>query len=92
VDSTEEEARVLLECINERNWHTVAVVTSDYHTRRAGMIWRKVLKRQQSSVDLRLHAVPDPEFHASGWWRERRSAKTWLFELTKLLWTLGGGN
>jgi len=90
VDSTEEEARVIVGCIDKQQWHSVAIVTSDYHTTRAGIIWRKILRQQNSSVHLWLHAVPDPEFHASGWWRERRSAKTWLLESTKLLWTLAG--
>jgi uncharacterized SAM-binding protein YcdF (DUF218 family) len=91
VDSTEEEARTLARCINQRGWHSIAIVTSDYHTRRAGIIWRKVLRQQHSSVNLWIHAVPDPEFHPSGWWRKRRFAKTWVLEFTKLLWTLAGG-
>ncbi len=90
VDSTEEEARTLAGCINQRGWRSIAVVTSDYHTRRTGIIWRRMLRRQHSSVRLWVHAVPDPEFHASGWWRERRSAKTWVLEFTKLLWMLAG--
>lgn len=92
VDSTEEEAKALLECIDQRNWHNVAVVTSTYHTRRAGVIWRRILTQQHSRADVRMHAVPDPEFQEPDWWRTRRSAKSWLFEMTKLLWTLGGGN
>ncbi|MGA9543861.1 MAG: YdcF family protein [Candidatus Sulfotelmatobacter sp.] len=90
VDSTEEEARALVDCIDREQLRSVAIVTSDYHTRRAGIIWRKILRQQESSVHLWIHAVPDPEFDASGWWRERRSAKTWLLESTKLVWTLAG--
>jgi len=92
VDSTEEEAQALAQCINEHRWHSVAIVTSDYHTRRAGIIWRRTLRRQNSSLLLLMHAVPDPEFHALRWWRERRSAKTFIVESTKLLWTLAGGD
>ena len=88
VDSTEEEAAALGKCIDERGLHSIAVVTSDYHTRRTGIIWRRMLRKRHSSVHLWVHAVPDPEFHPSQWWRERRSAKTWLMESTKLLWTL----
>jgi len=89
VDSTAEEAAALIECIGERRWRSVAVVTSDYHTRRAGIIWRKAL-RKNSSFRVFMHAVPDPEFHAAGWWRQRRWAKTWFFESVKLASTLGG--
>jgi hypothetical protein len=90
VDSTEEEAAALAPCIDERALNSIAVVTSDYHTRRAGIIWRKMLRQRHSSVHLWIHAVPDPEFHVSRWWRERRSAKTWLLESTKLLSVLVG--
>ncbi len=88
VDSTEQEAGVLVACIREHGWNSVAVVTSDYHTRRAGIIWRRTLSRQASSVQLWVYGVSDPEFHARGWWRDRRSSKTWLMESTKLLWTV----
>lgn len=90
VDSTEEEAAALAPCIDERALQSIAVVTSDYHTRRAGIVWRRVFRQRHSSVHLWIHAVPDPEFHASRWWRERRSAKTWLLESTKLLSVLAG--
>jgi uncharacterized SAM-binding protein YcdF (DUF218 family) len=87
VDSTEEEARALVGCIRERQWRSVAVVTSDYHTRRAGIIWRRVLGKHPS-FRIFVHAVPDPEFHAAGWWQERRWAKTCFFESLKLASTL----
>jgi uncharacterized SAM-binding protein YcdF (DUF218 family) len=88
VDSTEDESRILFDCIQAHGWHSIAVVTSDYHTRRAGIIWRRMLREKHSSLQLWVHAVPDPEFHASAWWRDRRSAKYWLLECAKLLWTL----
>lgn len=90
VDSTEEEAKALVSCIQDHGWHSITVVTSDYHTRRAGIIWRRTLRQQHASVQLWIHAVADPEFRASGWWRDRQSAKTGLMEAMKLLWTLAG--
>jgi len=87
VDSTEQEAAVLLKCIRGFDRHSVAVVTSDYHTRRAGIIWKKILREQNSPVQIYIHPVPDPEFQTE-WWQKRRSAKTWLHEVTKLIWTM----
>jgi uncharacterized SAM-binding protein YcdF (DUF218 family) len=87
VNSTEEEAGALLHCIREHKWSRVAVVTSNYHTRRAGMIWRKAAHKEDPSIELWIAGVPDPEYREKGWWRERLSAKTWLLEFTKLLWT-----
>jgi len=91
IDSTEQEAQTLASCIREHGWTSIAVVTSDYHTRRAGIIWRKTLGQEHLPIHLRVYGVTDPEFHARGWWRERQSAKTWLMESTKLLWTLAAG-
>lgn len=89
VNSTEQEAQVLLHCIQERGWHSIVVVTSDYHTRRAGIIWRNTAQRANSSIELKVYGVAsDPDFHASRWWRERLSAKTWFYECMKLLWTV----
>lgn len=89
INSTEQEAAVLARCIEENNWHSAVLVSSDYHTRRAKIIWNRVLKRQNSSIEQTwVHGVEDAEFHAAGWWRERISAKIWVAECTKLLWTL----
>ncbi len=87
VNSTEQEAVALAPCIQEHEWKTVAIVTSNYHTRRAGIIWRKIIGRQEPSVRLWIEGVADPEFRTDGWWRERLSAKTWYLESTKLAWT-----
>jgi len=87
VNSTEEEARALDDCVRQNGWQSIAVVTSDYHTRRAGMIWRKTVKQRDPSIHLWIHGVNDPEFQARGWWRKRLYAKTWLLEFTKLIWT-----
>jgi DUF218 domain len=90
VDSTEEESGILLDCMKAQRWHSIVVVTSDYHTRRAGIIWRQMVREKHSSLQLWVHGVPDPEFRASAWWRDRRSTKYWFLECTKLLWTLVG--
>jgi uncharacterized SAM-binding protein YcdF (DUF218 family) len=87
VNSTEEEARALDACIRQHGWQSIAVVTSNYHTRRAGMIWRSALKRRDPPLPLWVYAADDPEFQARGWWRKRLYAKTWLLEFTKLIWT-----
>ncbi len=91
INSTEQEARALSPCIQEHGWRSIAVVTSNYHTRRARMLWRGVLRQYQPSVHVSVCGVPDPEFQPRGWWRERLYAKTWLMEFSKLLWTIMGG-
>jgi uncharacterized SAM-binding protein YcdF (DUF218 family) len=87
VNSTEEEARALDSCVHQHGWQSIVVVTSDYHTRRAGMIWRRTRKQQDPALHLWIHPANDPEFQRRGWWRKRLYAKTWLLESTKLIWT-----
>lgn len=88
VNSTADEARVLTKCIQNRGWHKIVVVTSGYHTRRAGITWRRVLREQNAALEVSMHGVEDPEYSAERWWRERIYVKTWLLEMTKLLWTI----
>ena len=76
VKSTEQEAKVLATCIRQHRLNSVAVVTSNYHTRRAGMIWRKLWRQEHFGTSLVIFGVDDPEFQSRNWWRDRRSAKT----------------
>ena len=85
VDSTRQEAEALAACIRERGWRSVIVVTSSYHTRRAGHIWRSVFKSVRPPTQIFVYGVNDPEFQPRGWWRKRLWAKTWFYEVTKLV-------
>lgn len=89
VDSTIEEMQALSPCIRSHNYQSIAVVTSTYHTRRAGMIWRR-LAAQNPKLHIWIVGVVDPEFQQP-WWNHRRSAKIFLLEITKLIWTTLGG-
>jgi uncharacterized SAM-binding protein YcdF (DUF218 family) len=88
MNSTEQEAQALSGCIQEHGWKTIALVTSNYHSRRAGMIWRKTLPKRDPSIHLSVDGVADPEYQPRGWWRQRAYATTWLMESAKLVWAL----
>lgn len=85
VDSTRQEAEAVNGCIEQRHWNAVVIVTSEYHTRRAGFLWRRVVR--QSATKVWIEAVADPDFQRQ-WWRNRRSAKIFCMELSKLAWTI----
>lgn len=89
VNSTRQEAQALTPCIGEHHWQSIVVVTSDYHTRRAGMLWRKLAGRD-TKLPVWIEGVADPEFQQP-WWRHRQSAKIWIMESSKLVWTMCGG-
>lgn len=87
-DSTSEEAKALQKCLAEPGWESIVVVTSNYHTRRAKLIWNAMLEQQPPHLSLAVHGVFDGSFAPRGWWRRRRDAKTWFLETTKLAWYL----
>jgi uncharacterized SAM-binding protein YcdF (DUF218 family) len=79
--STREEARVAVAELRRMGAHRVLVVTSDFHTRRAGRMYR------DEAPDLEIHmvAAADAYFSPDGWWRNREGRKTLFLEWTKTL-------
>ncbi len=75
-DSTVEEAQALTRIVKERKWHSIIVVTSNFHTRRARYIFRRVFPQ---GVEVRIASARDGDFDPEHWWEKRKSTK----ELTK---------
>jgi|SRR5580700_7151431 hypothetical protein len=90
VNSTAQEAQAIGPCLQEHQWQSVVVVTSDYHTRRAGMIWRRTARHDNLKIHVSIEGVADPDFQRP-WWRHRQSAKVFLMESAKLAWAAVGG-
>lgn len=89
VNSTMQEAQAVMPCIQAHHWQSVVIVTSNYHTRRARLLWRKTVKNDPK-IHIWVEGVVDPEFKQP-WWRHRQSAKVWLTEFSKLVWATFGG-
>ncbi len=77
--STRDEADVVIAALNQRNAHRIDIVTSDYHTRRAGNIYRA----KAPGLDIHMVAAPDINFTPDGWWKNREGRKTFLLEWVK---------
>lgn len=90
-DSTIGEAQRFRKYLEQFHWRSIIVVTSDYHTRRAGIIWRSVLAGARPPYQIWVTGVADPEYDPAHYWRRRIFAKVWLLESTKLFWTLVAG-
>ena len=88
LNSSEQEAQALSGCIQEHGWKTIALVTSNYNSRRAGMISRKTLPKRDPSIHLSVDGVADPKYQPRGWWRQRPYAETWFQESAKLVWSI----
>jgi len=89
VNSTVQEAQESISYIRQHQWRSILVVTSDYHTRRARLLWRRVTN-PDPDIHVWVQGVADPEFEHP-WWRHRQSAKIWILELAKLIWAIFGG-
>jgi uncharacterized SAM-binding protein YcdF (DUF218 family) len=80
--STAEEAKVLEPELKRRNIQKILIVTSDFHTARAGRTFRNLF---QDRIQVRMVAAPDLYFRADSWWRHREGQKTVLFEIQKTI-------
>jgi uncharacterized SAM-binding protein YcdF (DUF218 family) len=89
-DSTREEAEALVPLVRQKNWHSLIVVTSNYHTRRARYIFRAVFPQD---VNIRVASARDADFDPNQWWEKRKSIKQLTKELAAMLvamWELRG--
>ena len=81
-DNTREEAMALRTLATEKNWRSVIVVTSNYHTRRARYIFQRVFPE---SIVVRVASARDGEFDPEHWWENRKSLKEFTRELAGMV-------
>jgi len=81
-DGTIGEARALRAIVPQWGIRSLLVVTSKYHTRRAGMTFRWALG---DSVRVQTIGSSYDDFHPSRWWHERSEAQYLVIEYQKLL-------
>ena len=80
-DSTMEEAKALLLWLREHQIKRIDIVTSNFHTRRTGKIWRQLAPE----MEIRVIAAPCSDFDPDGWWKSRRGQKTFAYEWQKTI-------
>lgn len=85
--STRDEAHFAGPELRRRAVHRVLIVTSNFHTHRAGGLFRSELG---ADMDLRMIAARHPHFTPDGWWKDREGQKIFFFEWTKTIATLFG--
>jgi hypothetical protein len=83
-DSTLEEAAEIRKYMDAVDAHSALLVTSEYHTRRALSVFRRLLPEKEFGIC----GAPDPVQFGMRWWRRRAWAKRALNEATRLLWWL----
>jgi uncharacterized SAM-binding protein YcdF (DUF218 family) len=79
--STEQETVATKKCLDDAGVHSALLVTSNFHSRRARVIFQEKIP----SVHFSVASAPDPLFEPH-WWRQREWAKTMLAESIKFAW------
>ena len=81
--STEEDALYTKEILKKHGFKSIILVTSPYHSRRAALIFKKVL-----GSDFKIISAPADEswFALDDWWKRRRDRSIVLSEFSKYLW------
>ena len=80
--STAAETEDVARCLRPVGAHRVLIVTSEYHSRRALMIFSRRLPQYQWSVA----SARNPTLFGAAWWSNREWAKVILNEWMKLIW------
>jgi uncharacterized SAM-binding protein YcdF (DUF218 family) len=74
--STDEESRVIRAELARRKVQRFLLVTSDFHTRRATRVYRRLVPAES----FRSIAAPDRDFTPEGWWHTREGRKQFFIE------------
>jgi len=79
--STRDEVQDVARCLQGATAHSILLVSSDYHTRRALSIFERALP-----ADYSVAAAFDASSFGAEWWRHREWAKVNFEEWLKLIW------
>ncbi len=81
--STEEDALYTKEILKKNGFKSIILVTSSYHSRRAALIFKRVL-----GSEIRIISAPvnDSWFSVNDWWKRRRDRSAVLNEFSKYVW------
>ena len=77
-DNTREEAESLRKLSQSKSWKSMIVVTSNYHTRRAKYIFKKIFPE---TVAIRIASARDGDFDPAHWYEHRKSIKRFTHEI-----------
>ena len=84
-DSTREEAEALAKLAKTKKWHKAIVVTSNYHTRRARYVFRRIFPQD---MEIRVASARDGDFDPENWWEKPKSTDIFIREITEMMVTI----
>jgi uncharacterized SAM-binding protein YcdF (DUF218 family) len=87
--STRQEAELVLPELQKRGIRSILLVTSDFHTRRAGAMFRRHL---EPAIRVHVVAAEDEWYRPHRWWENSESRERFVYEWIKTLATWAGLN
>lgn len=66
--STWEEAQAVRDHAIEHRYDTVLIVTTEFHTRRVGNVFREAI--EPSGITVLVHAAPSVRYNPARWWQK----------------------
>lgn len=85
-NSTYDEAKTFLAYLNKNpKIKSIILISSSYHMRRAGIIFRNEMAQCNHEVKIILAPSKYTEFNAKNWYSDRQSRKIVVFEYIKIL-------
>jgi uncharacterized SAM-binding protein YcdF (DUF218 family) len=87
ISNTADEMRTIGAALRRENLHSVIIVTSKVHTRRAKALWNRLSAKDGVAI---LHGVSDDPFDPARWWRTTSDALDVVREILGLLNTWAG--
>lgn len=88
-DNTHENAIDVAAIVRKNAYHSIILVTSPYHQRRAEIAFHRAMG---SGVSIINHSSYDQNWRRSDWWATSYSRSLTLSELQKVLYELATGN
>ena len=81
-DSTADEVIEVGARLDATGVHSILLVTSDFHSRRAFSVYKTAFPGR----DIGVSGAADPTEFGERWWRKREWAKTLFEEMSRLIW------
>jgi len=81
--TTYEEALSVKQLAEARYWRRLIIVTDPFHTRRAHLIYSKILK--DTDIDIIMRPVTQHWYHPDTWWQTASGLRETWTEFLKLL-------
>jgi uncharacterized SAM-binding protein YcdF (DUF218 family) len=79
--ATRDETADIADELKRLGIHKILLVSSNYHTRRAGLLMRKAAP----FLEVRVVAAPDKYFTPGSWWKTRAGQRTFALEWAKTI-------